>query len=144
MHARVLRCLLPLVALAGLSSCASSSALSGLTSNPLISALTSNLKVSPEQAVGGTGAMLGYAKNALPADQASAVTNAIPGSSDILGAAGQLLGGSSLSSLADVKSVFSKLGMSPEMVSSFAPLLTDQVSKVAGPQVAGLLGGLFK
>ncbi|HEY1904983.1 MAG TPA: DUF2780 domain-containing protein [Myxococcaceae bacterium] len=109
-----------------------------------MSGLTSQLGVSPEQAVGGTGAMLGYAQNKLPPDQFSAVSNAIPGSSEITKAAAPMLGGSSLSSLADVQGVFSKLGMSPDTVSKFAPILTDQVGKVAGPQVAGLLGGLFK
>lgn len=144
MHARVVRLLLPLVVLAALTSCASGSALSGLASNPLVSALTSQLGVSPDQAVGGAGAMLGYAQNKLPADQFGAVSNAIPGSSDIVKAAGPMLGGSPLASLADVGGVFSKLGMSPDLISKFAPILGDQVSKVAGPQVGGLLTSLFK
>ena len=144
MHARIRRVLLPLTVLATVTACASGSPLSGIASNPLVSALTSQLGVSPDQAVGGAGAMLGYAQNKLPADQASAVSSAIPGSSDILKAAGPMLGGSPLQSLADVQGAFSKLGMSPDMVSKFAPILTDQVSKVAGPQVAGVLGSLFK
>ena len=144
MHARVPRLLLPLAVLSALGGCASGSGLSGLASNPLVSTLTANLGVTPDQAVGGTGAMLGYAQNKLPPDQFSAVSNAIPGSSDITKAAGPLLGGSPLQSLTDVQGAFSKLGMSPDMVSKFAPILTDQVSKVAGPQVGGLLGGLFK
>lgn len=145
MHARLLRLVLPLALLAAVGGCASgSSALSGLTSNPLVSALTSQLGVSPEQAVGGTGAMLGYAQKQLSPEQFSAVSNAIPGAGEITKAAAPMLGGSPLSSLADVSGVFSKLGMSPELVSKFAPILTDQVGKVAGPQVAGLLGGLFK
>jgi len=118
--------------------------MSAVASNPLVSSLTSGLGVSPEQAVGGSGAMLGYAQNKLSPDQFSAVSNAIPGAGDITKAAGPLLGGSPLKSLADVQGVFSKLGMSPETVSKFAPILTDQVGKVAGPQVAGVLGSLFK
>src|SRR5215813_11440659 len=144
MHVRVPRLLLLLIALTGLASCASGNALAGLASNPLVSSLTSGLGVSPEQAVGGSGAMLGYAQNKLSPDQFSAVSKAIPGAGDITKAAGPLLGGSSLNSLADVQGAFSKLGMSPDMVSKFAPILSDQVGKVAGPQVAGLLGGLFK
>jgi hypothetical protein len=118
--------------------------MSAVASNPLVSSLTSSLGVSPEQAVGGTGAMLGYAQNTLSPDQFGAVSNAIPGAGDLMKAAGPLLGNSPLKSLADVQGVFSKLGMSPETVSKFAPILTDTVSKTAGPQVAGLLGGLFK
>src|SRR5262249_51209052 len=136
MHGRILRLVLPLALLAAVGGCASgSSALGGLTSNPLVSALTSQLGVSPEQAVGGTGAMLGYAQKQLSPEQASAVSNAIPGASEITKAAGPLLGGSPLSSLADVQGAFSKLGMSPDLVSKFAPILSDQVGKVAGPQV---------
>jgi hypothetical protein len=133
-----------MIALAGLASCAGSNPMSAVASNPLVSSLTSGLGVSPEQAVGGSGAMLGYAQNKLSPDQFSAVSNAIPGAGDITKAAGPLLGGSPLKSLADVQGVFSKLGMSPETVSKFAPILTDQVGKVAGPQVAGVLGSLFK
>ena len=144
MHARVLHLLVPLVVLWGVVSCAGSNPMSAVASNPLISSLTSNLGVSPEQAVGGTGAMLGYAKNNLPSDQFNAVSNAIPGGSEITKAAGPLVGNSPLKSLTDVQGVFSKLGMSPDTVSKFAPILSDQVSKVAGPQVGGLLSSLFK
>jgi len=144
MHVRVLRPLLPVVLLAFAAGCAGSNPVSAVASNPLVSSLTSNLGVSPEQAVGGTGAMLGYAQNKLTPDQFSAVSNAIPGAGEITKAAGPLLGGSSLSSLADVQGAFSKLGMSPDTISKFAPILTDTVGKAAGPQVAGLLGGLFK
>jgi len=139
------RCLPLLVLLATAAGCASaSSAISGLTSNPLVSQLTSGLGVSPEQAVGGTGAMLGLAQKQLTPDQFSAVSNAIPGASDITKAAGPLLAGAPTNSLGDVQSIFSKLGMSPDTVSKFAPVLTQAVSSTAGPQVAGLLGGLFK
>ena len=144
MHVRVPRLLLLVIAFSGVIGCAGSNPLSAVASNPLVSSLTSGLGVSPEQAVGGTGAMLGYAQNKLSPDQFSAVSNAIPGAGDITKAAGPLVGGSPLNSLADVQGVFSKLGMSPDMVSKFAPVLTDQVSKVAGPQVGGLLGSLFK
>jgi len=138
------RCFPLLVLLAITAGCASSSPVSGIASNPLISQLTSGLGVSPDQAIGGTGAMLGLAQNKLSPDQFSAVTNAIPGASEITKAAGPLLGGISPQSLGDVQSIFSKLGMSPDTVSKFAPVLTNLVSQGAGPQVAGLLGGLFK
>ena len=145
MHDRILRLVLLLVAVVGLASCAStSSAIGALASNPLVSSLTSSLGVSPEQAVGGAGAMLGYAKNSLTPEQASAVTNAIPGAGEITSAAGPLLGGSPLKTLNDVTGVFSKLGMSPEMVSKFAPIIGDQVGKLAGPQVGSLFTSLFK
>jgi hypothetical protein len=141
----LVRCFPLLVLLATAAGCASaSSAVSGLSSNSLISSLTSSLGVTTEQAVGGTGAMLGLAQKQLTPDQFTAVSNAIPGASDITKAAAPLLGGAPTNSLGDVQSIFSKLGMSPDTVSKFSPVLTNAVSSVAGPQVAGLLGPLFK
>ena len=140
----VRRCVPLLVVLALGAGCASSTPATGLASNPLISSLTSGLGVTSDQAVGGTGAMMGLAQNKLSPDQFSAVSNSIPGLGDITKAAGPLLGGANLSSVADVQGAFSKLGMSPDTVAKFAPVITSAVEKTAGPQVAGLFGGLFK
>ena len=142
-HLRLLAALVALSGLAG-SGCATAGLPSGITSNPLISTLTSGLGVSPEQAVGGTGAMMGLAQNKLSPDQLGSITSAVPGLGDVTKAAGPLLGGTSLNSLAGVQSAFSKLGMSPEMVGKFAPIIGDAISKGAGPQVAGLFTSLFK
>lgn len=141
-----LRPLAVIAAIAALSNlgCATAGLPSGITSNPLISSLTSGLGVSPEQAVGGTGAMMGLAKNNLSPDQFGAISNAVPGLGDITKAAGPLLGGSPLNSLADVQGAFSKLGLSPDMVGKFAPVIGDTISKTAGPQVGSLFTGLFK
>jgi len=127
-----------------LSGCASIPSVSSLTSNPLVSSLTSGLGVNPEQAVGGTGAMLGLAQSKLSPEQFASISNAIPGASDITKAAGPLIGASPVTSMTDVNSAFSKLGMSPDMVSKFEPVLGDAVAKGGGPQAASLLGGLFK
>ena len=144
MRMTLTRRFLPLLVLGIVAaSCASSTPATGIASNPLVSQLTSGLGVTPDQAVGGTGAMLGLAQNKLTPDQFSAVSNAIPGGSDILKAAGPLLGGANISSLADVQGIFSKLGMSPDTVAKFAPILTQAASS-AGPQITSLLGGLFK
>ena len=138
------RRVLPLLALAALAmSCASAPSVAGIASNPLVSQLTSGLGVTADQAVGGTGAMLGLAQNKLTPDQFSQVTNAIPGAGDITKAAGPLIGSAPISSVGDVQSIFSKLGMSPDTVSKFAPVLTQAASAV-NPQIGSLLGGLFK
>ena len=138
-----LRLLAALTGLAG-SDCATAGLPSGVTSNPLVGALTSGLGVSPEQAVGGTGAMMGLAQSKLSPEQFGSITSAVPGLGDVTKAAGPLLGSSSLSSLAGVQGAFSKLGMSPETVGKFAPIIGDAISKGAGPQVAGLFTSLFK
>jgi hypothetical protein len=88
--------------------------------------------------------MLGLAQNKLAPDQLGAITSAVPGLGDVTKAAGPLLGGASLNSLADVQGVFSKLGMSPDTVSKFAPIIGDAISKGGGSQVASLFTGLFK
>jgi hypothetical protein len=142
-HLRQLAALVAVVGLAG-SGCATAGLPSGITSNPLVSALTSGLGVSPEQAVGGTGAMMGLAQNKLSPDQFGSITSAVPGLGDITKAAGPLLGGASLNSLADVTGAFSKLGLSPDMVSKFAPIIGDAISKGGGSQLASLFTGLFK
>ena len=146
MRSTLLRPLALLAVLASLSSlgCATAGLPSGITSNPLVSALTSGLGVNPEQAVGGTGAMMGLAKNKLSPDQFGSITSAVPGLGDVTKAAGPLLGGASLNSLADVQGAFSKLGMSPETVSKFAPVIGEAISKGGGSQVASLFTGLFK
>ena len=135
-----LRLLATLVALAGLagSGCATAGLPSGITSNPLVGALTSGLGVSPEQA------MMGLAQNKLAPDQLGALTSAVPGLGDITKAAGPLLGSTPLSSLADVQGAFSKLGMSPEMVGKFAPIIGDAISKGGGSGVSSLFTSLFK
>ena len=146
MRSTLLRPIALLAVLGALSNlgCATAGLPSGITSNPLVSALTSGLGVSPEQAVGGTGAMMGYAQNKLSPDQFSSISNAVPGLGDITKAAGPLLGGSPLNSLADVNGAFSKLGLSPDMVAKFAPVIGDAVSKAAGPQIGSLFTSLFK
>ena len=142
-HLRLLAVLVALTGLAG-SGCATAGLPSGVTSNPLVGALTSGLGVSPEQAVGGTGAMMGLAQSKLSPEQFGSITSAVPGLGDVTQAAGPLLGSSSLSSLAGVHGAFSKLGMSPETVGKFTPIIGDAISKGGGPQLAGLFTSLFK
>jgi len=142
-HLRLLAALVALTGLAG-SDCATAGLPSGVTSNPLVGALTSGLGVSSEQAVGGTGAMMGLAQSKLSPEQFGSITSAVPGLGDVTQAAGPLLGSSSLSSLAGVQGAFSKLGMSPETVGKFAPIIGDAISKGGGPQLAGLFTSLFK
>ena len=110
----------------------------------LLSALTSQLNITPEQAVGGTGAMLGLAKNKLSGNDYSQLGNSVPGLDQLsgnnalgsLGALSGLLGqkgGSKTSGLdgllGDVKNTndlttaFSALGMDSGMVSQFAPVI---------------------
>ena len=110
----------------------------------LLSALTSQLNVTPEQAVGGTGAMLGLAKNQLSSTDYSQLGKSVPGLDKLsgnnalssLGALSGMLGqngGSKTSGLdgvlgnvkntSDLNTAFSALGMDSGMVSQFAPVI---------------------
>ncbi|MEB0092903.1 DUF2780 domain-containing protein [Pseudomonas sp. CCI1.2] len=101
----------------------------------LLSTLGSQLNVTPTQAVGGTGALMGLAKNKLSGGDYSSLTKSVPGL-DQLSGAGALsslmgnAGGSSaagalgnVQSMTDVNSAFSKLGISGDTASQFAPLI---------------------
>ena len=127
----------------------------------LLSALTSQLNVTPEQAVGGTGAMLGLAKNQLSGTDYSQVGKSVPGldqlsGSNSLGSLGALSGmlgqsgGSKTSGLDgllgnvkstnDLNTAFSALGMDSGMVGQFAPVILQYLgSQGASTSVLGKL-----
>jgi hypothetical protein len=56
----------------------------------------------------------------------------------------QLLGGANIGDKAGLQSAFSKLGMTPDMVNKFAPIVTDYVGKAGGEQARNLLAGVLK
>ncbi|MFC6296873.1 DUF2780 domain-containing protein [Pseudomonas sp. CCM 7893] len=131
----------------------------------LLGALTSQLNVTPEQAVGGTGAMLGLAKNKLGGGDYSQLTKSVPGldklsGSNSLGSLGALSGmlgqsgGSKTSGLdgvlgnvkdtSDLNTAFSALGMDDSMVGKFAPVILQYLGgQGASTSVLGKLGSLW-
>ena len=123
----------------------------------LVGKLTKGLSVTPEQAIGGAGALFGLAKGKLkPADFAK-VAEVVPGmdgllkaapqpkkeSSDLLGAMGGMLPGKA-GAMASVAGSFKELGLSPEMAIKFVPIMTKFVQLKGGSSVAGLLAGALK
>ena len=133
------------------------------TPNPaLVRQLTQQLSVTPKQATGGAGALFSLAKSRMSAPNFSKVSAAVPGMSGFLRAApapstpasGGLAGlASSLPSgslpagatgLASVAGSFQKLGLSPEMVGKFVPVLTQYVQARGGASTASLLSGALK
>lgn len=124
----------------------------------LLNLLGSNLNVTPEQAVGGTGALLGLAKNKLTGNDYSQLSKSVPGLDQLAGNSalsslgslnglGSLLGNSgnsaessvlnsalgNVQSMGDVNKAFSALGMDSSMVGQFAPLILQYL----GQQGAG-------
>ncbi|WP_426116198.1 DUF2780 domain-containing protein [Pseudomonas sp. DSP3-2-2] len=135
----------------------------------LLNLLGSNLNVTPEQAVGGTGALLGLAKNKLAGNDFSQLSKAVPGLDQLAGTSalsslgnlnglGNILGSSgdsasssilnsalgNVQSMADVNKAFSALGMDSSMVSQFAPLILQYLGQQgAGGSALQSLGSLW-
>src|SRR5262245_42607634 len=104
----------------------------------LIGELSKGIGASPEQAAGAAGTLFGVAKSKLsPADFAQ-VSKAVPGMDLLLKAAPTAGGGATAGlaqlggvagSLSGAASAFTKLGLSPDLVTKAVPVLTQFVSK---------------
>ena len=128
-----------------LSACAQVESVMGVAnSTGLTSTLVNRLGVSETQAAGGVGSILAFAQQHLAAGDFDLVAKAIPGSEKYLGMAKQLLGATPVSDKAGLQGAFSKLGMSPDMLSKFTPIVTDYVGKTGGQQAGNLLAGVLK
>lgn len=121
----------------------------------LIGQLTKQLSISPTQAAGGAGTLFGLAKSRLSSADFSKVAAAVPGMGSLLKAAPQPDNTSGLSSLtsslpggigglASSAASFEKLGLSPDMVSKFVPIMTSFVQSKGGASTASLLSGVLK
>jgi hypothetical protein len=121
----------------------------------LVGQLSKEMGSTTDQAAGAAGALFGLAKSRMKADDFSKVSKAVPGMDLLLKAAPALAGGGgaagamsqmagSASGLAAAASAFSKLGLSPDMVSKAVPILTSFVSKGGGADVGKLLAGVLK
>jgi hypothetical protein len=118
----------------------------------LVGALSKEIGATPEQAAGAAGTLFGVAKSRLKADEFSQIATAVPGMDSLLkasptagGTSGALsqLGGAP-GGLAGAASAFSKLGLSPDMVSKAVPILTSYVTKSGGSKAGSLLAGALK
>lgn len=126
----------------------------------LLNTLGAQLKITPEQAVGGTGAMLGLAKNQLSSNDYSQLSHSVPGLDMLSGnnalgglnGLGGLLGKSTSPALNnalgnvkdtnDLNNAFSALGMDSGMIGQFAPLILQYLGQqgVGGPLLQSLSG----
>jgi hypothetical protein len=135
------------------------SATGAASANPeLIGQLSKELGVSADKAAGAAGSLFGLAKSKLKPEEFSQIASAVPGMESLLkaaptemasaatGTSGALsqLAGSAGGSLGAAASAFSKLGLSPDMVSKAASVLSSYVSKSGGANVASLLTGALK
>ncbi len=121
--------------------------------------LTSNLGVTDQQASGGAGSLLKFTKSQMPKADYKTVKKGLPGAKDLIGSApkvesgnslaGQtssLLGGSSGKSVAGLDTLtssFDSLGLSPNMIQKFTPILMDYAKQYSSPGVSQILEGAF-
>jgi hypothetical protein len=108
----------------------------------LVTDLSKALGSSPEQAAGAAGALFGVAKSQLKPAEFSQIASAVPGMDALLSAAPAL--GGSAAGFAGMAGAFSKLGLSPDLVSKAVPVLTQFVTKSGGANVGSLLAGVLK
>lgn len=122
-----------------------SSSIGGLGSTmDLINSL-GKLGVTPEQAIGGAGALMNLAQGKLSADDFSKVAGSIPNLDELMKQAeglGAFTG--QLTDMAGVENSFEKLGMDKSKVSEFVPEITNFASKNGGQEVGNLLSGVLK
>ena len=124
----------------------------------LLNTLGSELKITPEQAIGGAGAMLGLARNNLSGDDYGQLTKAVPGLDLLSGSnglgglsgLGQLLGngknspalsnalGGEVENRNDLDNAFKALGMDTGMIGQFAPLILQYLGQ------QGIAGSLLQ
>lgn len=138
------------IVLAIIGICSIASPVSADTSK-LIGTLVDTLGVTEDQATGGSGAVFREAKNNMSSGDYSQLLKAVPGIDSLMSAAPQsggltgkatsLLGGSagSATGMANLADSFSKLGLAPDMVNQFVPVIMDFVQSEGGDQAMTLL-----
>ncbi len=125
----------------------------------LVESLTSNLGVSTEQATGGLGSILAYAKDNVPSEQFSQVTESIPGIEGLLGAVPDIsnleqseVGGllskaaeysDSLQGLNTLKQQFDSLGIDSGMIVKYVDQAKQYLDTPQGQQAKDMLTQAF-
>ena len=126
----------------------------GAGQGALVNTLVNQLGVSPQQALGGAGAIFQSAQGSMEPQAFSKLSQSVPGINDMLNAApalsdspmtsglSSMMGGGtgdSLGGLASLTSSFQQLNLSPDMVGKFVPVVTDYVRASGGEAAATLL-----
>jgi hypothetical protein len=118
----------------------------------IVDLLTTKLGVTKEQAEGGAGAIFKRAKSNLSAKDFGKVANVVPQMDTLLKAAPEieksegLAGGAlgKLGGLSSLSSSFSKLGLSPDMIGKFTPIILSYVQSEGGNSIKDLLSKAVK
>ena len=118
----------------------------------LIGNLTSQLGITNQQATGGAGAIFDYAKQKLSPADYSTVSQSLPEADSLTKAAPKnngmaaMLGGNrgEAGGIASIAGRFSQLGLSPDMIGQFLPVVLDYAKSMGGDTVSNLLGSVLQ
>lgn len=125
----------------------------------LIQQLTQGLGVNEEQAQGGAGLIFKMAQEKLGDGEFARVASAVPGVSNLIGAAPQGGGGiagaiggltgamgasGNVANMASLAGGFSQLGLNPGMATKFVPIILSFVQNKGGNGVKDMLAGVLK
>ncbi len=109
--------------------------------SPIVDTLQSQLSVTPEQAVGGVGALLSVAQNSLGSSEQKELNSLIPGT-DLLSSSGLV---NMITSMDSVKTAFTSLGIDPALVTQFAPIILQGLqSQGASDGLTSALSSLWQ
>ena len=117
-----------------------------MMSQGLLDLVGSQLDVTPTQAAGGVGALMGLANNSLPAEYSQQLNSLLPGL-ETSSTGGNSLTSSLLGSVKDmdsVKTAFSALGMESSMVDQFVPVIEGYLGDNGGSDLVSALSNIWK
>ncbi|MGV8712099.1 MAG: DUF2780 domain-containing protein [Nitrosomonas sp.] len=133
----------------GAQAAAAAAGSSGVSQIGLVDILVHRLGVSPQQALGGAGAIFQLAQGKMNPQAFTSMSQSIPGMSTMLSAAPSMSGagvtsmiggsGSTLGGAAALASSFKQLDLSPDMVGKFIPVVTNYVRQSSGKASADML-----
>lgn len=120
----------------------------------LVGQLTKELNISPKQATAGAGAILGAAKTKMNPADFTKLSGAVPGMDKLLKAAPKMKGVSSVASaipgasalggLAPLAGALGPMGLSPDMITKFLPIMSSFVGAKGGADLSSLFMNAIK
>ena len=119
-------------------------ALESAAGGSLSSLLQDQLNLTSDQAEGGIGSLLSLANEKLNAGEFDKLAGMIPGADGYLEAAknlGAITG--PLKSVGDLNQSLSALGITPETIEKFVPMVTQYLGTIGGDEAKALLGQLL-
>lgn len=107
--------------------------------------LVKQVGVTSNQAEAGVGSILDLSKNKLSPSQFDQLIKPFPNADKYLKEAQNALGpGTNITDMKGLTNAFNKLGMSPDMVGKFKPVVLDYAGKVGGPTTKNLLASVLQ